>query len=145
MVASLLDCWGLNAHQGMFKLCMKNNFKAAMEPPFDLNPLTQIWKTIDASQVLMHFFPEYLKLAQMAIVHILRNVEDDKCFSSLAFLKRKLQATLDPHLPFVVGMCSQYIKIGGRERKSGEWFWGLGRRGGGDQHKGVTKIQVYVY
>jgi hypothetical protein len=53
-------------------------------------------------------------------------------FHLLHFLREKLQVTLDPHLPFVVGMCSQYIKIGGRGRKSGEWFWGLGRRGGGE-------------
>jgi hypothetical protein len=70
-----------------------------MEPPFDLNPLTQIWKTIDASRVFMHFSLEYFKLAQMAIVHILRNVKDDKCISAFTFLKDKLQATLDPHLP----------------------------------------------
>jgi hypothetical protein len=43
----------------------------------------------------------------MAIVHVLRNVKDEKCFSSLAFLKSKLQATLDPHLPLVVGMYNQ--------------------------------------
>jgi len=87
----------------------------------------------------------------MAIVHILRSVEDEKCFSSLAFFKSKLQATLDPHLPIVVGMCSEYIEIGERGSKSGEWFWGLGRKGGWEinnyvnQHKGVAKIQVYVY
>jgi hypothetical protein len=69
----------------------------------------------------------------MAIVHILRSVEDEKCFSSFAFFKSKLQATLDPHLPIVVGMCNEYIEIGERGRKSGEWFWGLGRKGGGDE------------
>ncbi len=55
----------------------------------------------------MHSFPKYLKLTEMAIVHVLRNVKDEKCFSSLAFLKSKLQATLDPHLPLVVGMYNQ--------------------------------------
>jgi hypothetical protein len=43
----------------------------------------------------------------MAIVHVLGNVEDERCFSSLAFLKSKLQATLDPHLPLVGGMYNQ--------------------------------------
>jgi hypothetical protein len=91
----------------MFKLCMKNNSKATMEPPFDLNSLTQIWRTLDAFRVLTHFFPKHLKLAEMTIVHILGSVENEKCFSSLAFLKNKLRATLGPHLPLVVGMYSQ--------------------------------------
>jgi hypothetical protein len=34
-------------------------------------------------------------------------VQDDKWFSSFAFLKNKLRATLDPHLPVVLGMYSQ--------------------------------------
>ncbi len=80
-----------------------------MEPPFDLNALTHIWRTINASWVLTHSLPEYLKLVKMAIVHILGNVEDKCHFSFLAFLKNKLQATLDPHLPLAVGMCCQKI------------------------------------
>ncbi len=59
---------------------MKNNYKVTMEPLFDSNPLNQIWRTIDAFWVLMHYFPEYLKLAKMAIFHVLGNVEDEKCF-----------------------------------------------------------------
>jgi len=43
----------------------------------------------------------------MAIVHVLGNVEDECRFSFFAFLKNKLRATLDPHLPLVVGMYCQ--------------------------------------
>jgi hypothetical protein len=35
---------------------------------------------------------------------MLRNVEDEHCFSTLAFLKSKLGATFEPHLPLVVDM-----------------------------------------
>jgi len=56
---------------------------------------------------LTHSFLEYLKLVEMAIVHVLGNVEDEHCFSFLAFLKHKLRATLNPHLPPVVGMHCQ--------------------------------------
>jgi hypothetical protein len=66
----------------MFKLCMKNNFKATIEPRFDLDSLTRIWKTFDAFRVLTHFFPKHLKLAKMTIVHVIGSVEDEKCFSS---------------------------------------------------------------
>jgi hypothetical protein len=40
VVHPLLDRWQLDAKHGMLKLCMKSNFKVAMESPFDLNPLT---------------------------------------------------------------------------------------------------------
>ncbi len=50
-------------------------------------------------------------LAEMAIVHVLSNVEDAHYFSSLAFLKNKLWATLDLHLPLVVGMYNQFFYI----------------------------------
>jgi hypothetical protein len=59
-----------------------------MEQPFDLNPLTQIWRIIDASHVFTHFFIKYLKylkLAKMAIVHILRSVKDEMFFISCIF------------------------------------------------------------
>jgi hypothetical protein len=45
----------------------------------------------------------------MATVHVLGNVKDEHCFSSLTFLKNKLQAMLNLHLPLVVGMYSQKI------------------------------------
>jgi hypothetical protein len=86
---------------------MKSNSKATMESPFELNALIHIWRTIDAFRVLTHSFPKYLKLAKMAIVHVLSNVEDEHCFSFLAFLKNKLRVTLDPHLPLVVDMYYQ--------------------------------------
>jgi hypothetical protein len=50
---------------------MKNNSKVAMGSPFDLNLLIHICKTIHASWVLTHSFHEYLKLVEMAIIHVL--------------------------------------------------------------------------
>ncbi len=61
-----------------------------MEPPFNLNPLMRIWRTIPAFQVLTIYFFEYLKLVEMAIIHVLGSVEDECCFSTLAFLNNKL-------------------------------------------------------
>jgi len=49
-------------------------------------------------------FPEYYKLAQVAIVQVLGSVEDERCFSSLAFLKNKLRNSLDMHLECGVEM-----------------------------------------
>jgi hypothetical protein len=52
-------------------MCMKNNSKVTMGSPFDLNLLIHICKTIHASWVLTHSFHEYLKLVEMAIIHVL--------------------------------------------------------------------------
>jgi hypothetical protein len=75
-----------------------------MKQPFVLNPLTQIWRIVDASQVLTHSFPKYIKLVEMEVVHVLGRVENERCFSFLVFLKSSLRTNLDLHLPLVVGM-----------------------------------------
>ena len=109
IIPGILDRWSLDSQQGYFKIAMKSNAPAAMEPPYDLNPVTQIWRTISASRVLAHGFPEYLKLAEIALVHVIGSVEDERVFSSVSFLKSKLRNSLDPHLGLVVGMYSQTL------------------------------------
>jgi len=49
-----------------------------------------------------HAFLEYIKLVEIAIVHVLNLVEDKWWFSSWSFLKNKLQNALDPHLQLVM-------------------------------------------
>ena len=56
-----------------------------------------------------NMFSEYFNLAEVAIMHVLGNVEDERCFSSLSFLKDKSRNSLDVHLPLVVGMYSQKL------------------------------------
>jgi hypothetical protein len=50
-----------------------------------------------------------MKLAKMAVVNVLGSVQDERCFSSLSFLKNKLRNNLDEHLGVVVGMYSQKV------------------------------------
>jgi hypothetical protein len=76
---------------------------------YDINPVTRIWRTISASRVFSHGFPKYLKLAEITLVLVIENVEDERVFSSVYFLKTKLRNSLDPHLGVVVGMYSQNI------------------------------------
>jgi len=59
----------------------------------------------------MDEFSEFFKLAKMALVHILGNVEDECTFSTLNFLKSKLRNNLEDHLQLVIGMFSQCIFI----------------------------------
>ncbi len=48
-----------------------------------------LWQVIHASQLLSNAFPKYLKVVEIAIVHVLGFVKDEQCFSSVAFLKNK--------------------------------------------------------
>jgi hypothetical protein len=90
LVAPVLDCFQLELQQPLFKLLMASNAMYAMEPPFDTNPLTKLWRFLDTNTALVAQFPEYLKLVQIAMVHVLGSIEDEHVFSSLTFLKDKL-------------------------------------------------------
>jgi hypothetical protein len=59
---------------------MKSNVVATMEAPFHVNPLTWLWKTLEASHILRHSFPKKFKLAKIAIVQMLGLMEDEHTF-----------------------------------------------------------------
>jgi len=109
LVVPILDQHLLESQQGLFKLSMFNNAKY-MEPPFDLNPLTRLWHYLDFCSVLkVKAFPEYFKLAEVAIVQVFSSMEDERCLISKAFFKNKLRNSLYTHLECVVGMYAQKI------------------------------------
>jgi hypothetical protein len=107
MVLVILSTWDLDAQQGFFKLPMKYSVAQAMAKmmasttnkahPTVVNPLTHLWRVINASQLLFHTFPKYLKLAEIAMTHILGSIEDELCFNSVSFLKDKVCNRLNPH------------------------------------------------
>lgn len=99
----------LMSQRGLFKMCMKSNARAAMLPPFDLNPLTKVWRVLDGNNSLTKNFSEFIKLAEIAVTHVIGSVEDERTFSSLSFLKSKLRATLVENLEVAVGMYSQKV------------------------------------
>jgi hypothetical protein len=116
LVPPILDRFKLEVEQPLFKVAMLNNAKATMEllplgsPPSPMvNPLTKIWRLFDANSTLSKCFPEYFKLAEIAVVHVLGSVEDERTFSSLSFLKDKIRNRLDTNLQLVVGMHGQQI------------------------------------
>jgi hypothetical protein len=83
---------------------MRSNARSVMLPPLDVNPLTKVWRVLDGNNHLTQNFSEFIKLAQIVVIHVLGSVEDERLFSSVAFLKSKLRASLDEHLQVVVGM-----------------------------------------
>jgi len=97
------------SQRGLFKMCMKSNARAALLPPFDLNPLTKVWRVLDGNNSLTKNFSKFIKLAEIAVTHVIGSVEDERTFSSLAFLKSKLRTTLVENLEVAVGMYSQKV------------------------------------
>jgi hypothetical protein len=89
---------------------MFSNSMAMLEPPFDVNPLTRLWRMLDANTALVAQFSEYIKLAQLSMVHVFGSIEDERCFSSLTFLKDRLRNCLaSDRLGVVIGMYAQQV------------------------------------
>lgn len=103
----MLNASALDTQQGLFKVTMKANCESACSPPFNLNPLIKLWRTLFASRHLSKLISEYMKLAQLGSVLVLGSVEDERCFSSLKFLKSCQRNRLGKHLPLVVRMFGQ--------------------------------------
>ncbi len=107
----------MDVQQGLFKLTMKSNVAQAMAEvmalasnkvnPTIINPLTRMWQVIHASHLLFNAFPKYLKVVEIAMVHVLGFVEDEQCFSSIAFLKNEVRNRLNNHLELVDSMHAQ--------------------------------------
>lgn len=91
----------------MFKIAMKGNCHAAMTGDLPLNPLTRLWRRLEASGLLRHKLSEFMKITELAVVSVLGSVEDERTFSTLSFMKNKLRNRLSTHLPLVVSMHAQ--------------------------------------
>ena len=77
--------------------------------PF-MNPVKKLWRRLDENSTFSTSFPEYIKLAQIVLIHLLGSVEDERAFSLVTSLKNKVQNRLDgEHLSLVVGMYNQSV------------------------------------
>jgi hypothetical protein len=56
----------------------------------DVNPIVQMWLKIIFSSILVYKLNEYLKIVEIALVHVLGSVEDEKSFNDSSFMKQKL-------------------------------------------------------
>ena len=83
----VLSLAALDEQAFMFKLVMKANCHVAMEGDLPLNPLTHLWRRLEANGLLQQKLSEYMKIAELAVVGC---VEDKRTFSTLSFMKNKL-------------------------------------------------------
>ena len=109
-IPPILDAGKLEEQQHLFRVTMVHNTKFAcnMLPGQLENPSTKLWHYVACNRALVSNFPEFAKLAEIALVQVLGSVEDERTFSSLSFLKDKTRNRLDnAHLSLVVGMHAQ--------------------------------------
>jgi hypothetical protein len=70
MGSTLFSSIAFDLQRFLFVFTMKNNAKLIMQKPFDLNPLTKLWKTLSSSQILEHQSPKYIKLIELVVCAI---------------------------------------------------------------------------
>jgi hypothetical protein len=72
------------------------------QKPFDVNPITTLWKTRTYFSILRNKIMEYIKLVEHAIMKVISFIENEHYFSTLTFMKTKLWNQLTMHLELVI-------------------------------------------
>lgn len=75
-----------------------------MNLPLNLNPITKFWQNLTSSQCLVMKILEYFKVVDIVIAQMIGSIEDERCFSTLAFTRSKLRNKFNDHLDLVVYM-----------------------------------------
>jgi hypothetical protein len=75
-----------------------------MNPPHDYNPTTWMWEKFFLNEILVNRIFEYFKLVELAIVLILKSVEDEHAFSIITFMESKLKNCLTTNVDLVLKM-----------------------------------------
>lgn len=85
------------------------NAQVAVSLPMTKNPMSHLWRKLYTNAFISMKLLEFIKVVEVAHVQVLGNVEDERTYSSLSFLKSMLQNRLTTHLDFLVRMFSQGI------------------------------------
>jgi hypothetical protein len=67
-----------------------NHNITGMKEVKDVNPIVQMWLKIIFSSILVYKLNDYLKIVEIALVHVLGLVEDERIFNNLSFMKKKV-------------------------------------------------------
>jgi DNA primase large subunit len=122
----------LGFQTSLFKLTMKSHAKAAMEEPRDRNLVTKLWEKIGNNALMLNRLSEFFKVAEIAVTAVLGSIEDEWTFSTLGFMKSKLQNRLGGHLDICVKFFSQpFFTLANFPYADAIAFWSdeLARRG----------------
>jgi hypothetical protein len=106
-VGPLLDPILRDKQSSFLKLTLQNNFQIVMIPRHDCNLTTRLWERLASNAIVSQWLLEWIKLGQLCMVMIIDSVEDERTFSNLSFMKKKLHNRLTTHLDLVVRMYAQ--------------------------------------
>lgn len=107
-ISQALNLELLESQMSLFKLTMKQNGPQILEEgPFDENPLTKLWIKLSKNPIFCDRICEWFKVAQIAIVTVVGSVEDERTFSTVAWMKNKVRNRLTDHLDTSVQMYAQ--------------------------------------
>jgi hypothetical protein len=91
----------------LFKHMMKENAFKMCHQPITINPVTRLWRSIDANSYLRSSLSKFLKVAKIAIAMVLGFVQDERMFSTVSFMKSKMRNRLTTNLKLAVAFKSQ--------------------------------------
>jgi hypothetical protein len=97
----------LDMQTSLFKQVMKEQARGMLQRPLTLNPVTRLWRSIEANSYFKHALSEFIKIVEIAIVMVLGLVQDERTFSTVTFAKNKLRNQLTTNLGLVVAFQSQ--------------------------------------
>jgi hypothetical protein len=97
----------LDMHATLFRQCMKENSAKMLKKPYDINPVTRLWHSIDVNSFLKQALSKYPIVVEMAVVMVLESIQDERTFSTMNFMKSKLHNRLTNNLPLVCDFKSQ--------------------------------------
>jgi hypothetical protein len=69
-----------------------------LHPPLDHNPTTKLWGCLASNVIIDQKLLKYHRLVELGIVMVLNNVNDEKTFSIINFMKYKFRNHLAVHL-----------------------------------------------
>jgi hypothetical protein len=73
----------------------------------DENLVIKLWHQFTTNNPFIQHLSKFMQFVEPTIVQVIRNVEDEKTFSILTFMKSKLQNQLAMHLDITICMVVQ--------------------------------------
>jgi hypothetical protein len=70
---------------------MLANYAATMKPPLNCNQCFRMWALLTTNQIICSKLLEWLKLVELFMAMVLSNVENERCFPNLFFMKNELK------------------------------------------------------
>ncbi len=107
LVVAPLDKLKLESQAYLFKTNVFHNaYEILKKDGKECNHLRRMWLIVIGFKVLILGISKYVKLAKLAMCQVLGFVENERCFSTLSFMKGKFCNRFITHIDVCVSMSS---------------------------------------